>query len=132
MRLIFALIGGLLLMSASAARADHSRAAGLILVQAHLGQMDTDGILSPGERPNPNIDYDKAQRHGLKHGDPRYDNPDNDALADADRDFKRDQEREERWERDRREAREHEWRDREERKRKEAQHEYDEHNSWNW
>ena len=35
----------------------------------HAGQMDTDGILSPGEIPNPDIDYDKAQRHGEKHGD---------------------------------------------------------------
>lgn len=30
---------------------------GLVNAQAHRGQMDTDGILSPGEIPNPNIRY---------------------------------------------------------------------------
>ena len=30
---------------------------GLLAAQAHRGQMDTDGILSPGEIPNPNIRY---------------------------------------------------------------------------
>lgn len=62
----------------------------LLYVQDHVGQRDTDGILSPGERRNPNIDYDKAQRQGENREDGRYDNPYNESAADTDRDNKRD------------------------------------------
>ena len=58
--------------------------------QAHAGQTDTDGILSPGERENAHIDYDRAQRQAESIGDPRVDNPDNDAAAAEDREIKRD------------------------------------------
>lgn len=51
----------------------------------HAGQVDTDGILSPGEYKNPNIDYDRAQRKHERNGDFRVDNPINDAAADDDR-----------------------------------------------
>jgi len=36
----------------------------VIYAENHAGLTDTDGILSPGERKNPNIDYDNAQRQG--------------------------------------------------------------------
>lgn len=57
-------------------------------VASHAGQLDTDGILSPGEIRNPNIDYDRAQRYGESRGDYRYNNPINDAAADRDKDLK--------------------------------------------
>ena len=52
---------------------------------SHAGQTDTDGVLSPGERPNPDIDYNEAQREGDRRGDERLDNPDNDREAARDR-----------------------------------------------
>ena len=62
----------------------------LVRVQSHAGQMDTDGILSPGERKNPNIDYDSAHRHAERHGDQRVENPINDHAARDDRRYKYD------------------------------------------
>ena len=53
--------------------------------QQHQGQMDTDGILSPGERRNPSIDYDQMQREREGAGDPRVHNPYNDSAAESDR-----------------------------------------------
>jgi len=47
--------------------------------------MDTDGILSPGELRNPNIDYDRAQHQHEIYDDDRVDNPYNDDAADAER-----------------------------------------------
>ena len=77
----------------------------------HAGQMDTDGILSPGEIRNPNIDYDRAQRHAEHHDDPRVDNPYNDDAARDERE---------------REAREREWRERREEERERDR------SWWNW
>jgi len=48
---------------------------------AHAGQTDTDGILSPGERLNPRIDYGRAQREAERRGDYRVNNPENDRAA---------------------------------------------------
>ena len=51
---------------------------------SHQGQMDTDGILSPGEIENPYIDYRRAQIDHERHGDYRVDNRDNDYAARKD------------------------------------------------
>lgn len=74
---------------------------GLVYVQSHAGQTDTDGILSPGERRNPNIDYDHSQRSAERHGDARVENPDNDAAARADRAMKDEERRRAEYDRER-------------------------------
>jgi hypothetical protein len=73
----------------------------LFRVQAHAGQMDTDGILSQGEVKNPNIDYDRAQRSAERRGDQRFDNPYNDSAANRERLLKDDANAYD-WHRDRR------------------------------
>jgi hypothetical protein len=73
--------------------------------QNHAGKMDTDGVLSEGEIPNPRIDYDWEQRKAQRHGDQRLNNPYNDAAADQSRRVKegnRD------WREDERDRREYE------------------------
>jgi len=95
-----------------------------VQAQDHAGQMDTDGILSPGERPNPNIDYDKSQRKHDEHGDARVDNPYNDSEADRDRAIKDEQREQYNWNGDE-DRDEHERR--EEERREEQQHSW-----WSW
>ena len=74
----------------------------------HAGQVDTDGILSPGEIKNPHIDYDHTQRWHEQHGDDRVDNRYNDAAADREREEKiwRNRDRHIFWD-----ARNNQWRD---------------------
>ena len=85
----YAFVGLVIVGSVSAATADPQPT--LLRVQAHAGQLDHDGILSPGELPNRDIDYDRAQREHERRGDYRVENPDNDELADEDRREKRGQ-----------------------------------------
>ncbi len=92
---------------------------GLIKVQAHTGQLDTDGILSLGEVPNPNIDYDRAQRSNRRQGHNRYNNSTSQEFAEHHRRGRYDMDWRERRaaeERKRREHEEREWKDREERR----------------
>lgn len=72
----------------------------LIYVQSHAGQLDTDGILSPGEIRNPRIDYDRAQRQGEWRGDTRFDNYYNDQAAQRERELKYNEDRRENWRHD--------------------------------
>lgn len=60
----------------------------IVPVQNHAGQLDTDGILSPGEVPNSRIDYDRSQRHHERVGDERVENEFNDRAASEDRYYK--------------------------------------------
>ena len=84
------LLSSLLCATSAAADIPRREVAGANLpnaqyAQNHAGRMDTDGILSPGEVRNPNINYDRAQREGERAGDARVENPDNDSAADEER-----------------------------------------------
>ncbi len=59
----------------------------LVRVQTHAGQMDTDGVLSQGEIPNPRIDYEREKEAAARRGDPRFNNPFNAAVAEEDREY---------------------------------------------
>lgn len=74
--------------------------------QSHAGQVDTDGILSPGEVRNPNIDYDRTQRRAEGRDESRVENPYNDDAADDVRYYK-----EQEHERDERNEHDRDWRD---------------------
>jgi hypothetical protein len=89
----------------------------------HAGQLDTDGILSPGEIRNPNIDYDRAQHQAERHDDFRVDNPINDQAAAEDR-YKKDRERDY-------EESDREWRDRRDAERRQAERDRG-HSWWPW
>jgi hypothetical protein len=109
----FAVLAAVLAANPVRSMADSVAHGALIRVDSHTGQMDTDGILSPGEVPNPNINYDHAQQRHEREGDARVENPYNDAAADEDRRYnfredKKEEQREQQREREE-ERREDSW-----------------------
>ena len=79
------LLSTLLVLSlVTAASADQHREDYKNRNATHAGEVDTDGILSPGEIPNRNINYDRAQQQGEWRGDSRYNNSINDQAANRD------------------------------------------------